>query len=257
MELRNRVALIIGGSGGIGEAIARKFASEGATCAIVASSNIRNANKIAREIKRKSKGYTCDITKPAEVNKLVAKVLKNHGKIDILVNSAGIFVPTPAGGTKTSDLNKMIDVNLKGTLHVINAVVPHMKARKRGNIINMASVAGVRALPQYGVYCASKAAIVMLTKVLATELSRDGIHVNSISPGNTESPMNDYVRNDPEYKPILDFMEKLTPSGRTYSKPEEQAEMALFLASPKTGKAIYGANFVVDEGFAAGLFVAE
>ena len=257
MQLRNKVALIVGGSGGIGEAIARKFASEGATCAIVAGSNIRNANKVAREIKRKSKGYTCDITKPADVNKLVAKVLKDHKKIDILVNSAGIFVPTPAGGTKTSDINRMIDVNLKGTLHVINAVVPHMKARKRGNIINMASVAGVRALPLYGVYCASKAGIVMLTKVLATELSRDGIHVNSISPGNTESPMNDYVRNDPEYKPILDFMEKLTPSGRTYSKPEEQAEMALFLASPKTGNAIYGANFVVDEGFAAGLFIAE
>ncbi len=257
MELRNRVALIVGGSSGIGEAIARKFASEGCTCAVVASSNIRKANKIAREIKRKSKGYVCDVTKPAQVNQLVEKVLKDHKKIDILVNSAGIFVPTRAGETKTSDLNKMVDINLKGTLHVINAVVPHMKARRRGNIINMASVAGVLAVPPYGVYCATKAGIVMLTKVLAVELSRDGIHVNSISPGNTESPMNDYVRNDPEYKPILDFMQRLTPSGRTYSKPEEQAEMALFLASPRTGNAIYGANFVVDEGFAAGLFIAE
>ncbi len=257
MELRNKVALVVGGSSGLGEAIARKFASEGATCAVVASSNIRKANKIAKEIKRKSKGYVCDVTKPAQVEKLVEKVLKDHKKIDILVNSAGIFVPTPAGDTKISDINRMIDVNLKGTLHMINAVVPHMKARKRGNIINMASVAGVRALPLYGVYCASKAAVVMLTKVLATELSRDGIHVNSISPGNTETPMNEYVRNDPEFKPILDFMQKLTPSGRTYSKAEEQAAMALFLASPKTGNAIYGANFVVDEGFAAGLFVAE
>lgn len=257
MELRNKVALVVGGSSGLGEAIARKFASEGATCAIVASSNIRKANKIAKEIKRKSKGYVCDVTKPAQVNKLVAKVLKDHKKIDILVNSAGIFVPTPAGDTKTSDINRMIDVNLKGTLHMINAVVPHMKARKRGNIINIASVAGVRALPLYGVYCASKAAVVMLTKVMATELSRDGIHVNSMSPGNTETPMNEYVRNDPEFKPILDFMQKLTPSGRTYSKAEEQAAMALFLASPKTGNAIYGANFVVDEGFAAGLFIAE
>lgn len=257
MELRNKVALVVGGSSGLGEAIARKFASEGATCAIVASSNVRKANKIAKEIKRKSKGYVCDVTKPAEVNKLVAKVLKDHKKIDILVNSAGIFVPTPAGDTRASDVNRMIDVNLKGTLHMINAVVPHMKARKRGNIINMASVAGVRALPLYGVYCASKAAVVMLTKVLATELSRDGIHVNSISPGNTETPMNETIRTDPEWKPILDFMQKLTPSGRTYSKAEEQAEMAFFLASPKTGNAIYGANFVVDEGFAAGLFIAE
>lgn len=255
MELRNKVALIAGGSSGIGEAIARKFASEGATCAIVASSNVRKANKIAREIKRKSKGYVCDVTKPAQVNKLVEKVLNDHKKIDILVNSAGIFVPTPAGATKTSDLNKMVDVNLKGTLHMTNTVVPHMKARKRGNIINVASAASVCALPLYGVYCATKAGVVMLTQVLATELSRDGIHVNAISPGNTETPMNEYVRNDPEFIPILDFMQKVTPSGRTYSTAEEMADMALFLASPRTGKAIYGANFVIDEGLAAGLFV--
>ncbi|MBN42694.1 MAG: short-chain dehydrogenase [Alphaproteobacteria bacterium] len=257
MELRNKVALIFGGSSGIGEAVARRFASEGASCAVVASSNVRKANKIAKEIKRKSKGYVCNVTKAADVNKTVAKVMKDFGKIDILVNSAGIFVPTPAGGTKQSDLNKMVDVNLKGTIHTINAVVPHMQARKRGNIINMASVAGVRALPMYSVYCASMAGVVMLTQCMGVELARDGIHVNSISPGNTESPMNEYVRNDPEFEPILDFMEKLTPSGRTYSQPEEMANMALFLASPKTGNPIYGSNFVVDEGFAAGVFVAS
>jgi 3-oxoacyl-[acyl-carrier protein] reductase len=255
MELRNQVALIVGGSSGIGEAIARKFASEGATCAIVSSADIGKAKKIADDIKRKSSGYVCNVTKPAQVSKLVEKVLKDHNKIDILVNSAGIFVPTPAGETKISDLNKMVDVNLKGTLHLINAVVPYMKARQRGNIINVASAASVCALPLYGVYCATKAGVVMLTKVLATELSRDGIHVNAISPGNTETPMNEYVRNDPEFKPILDFMEKVTPSGRTYSTAEEMSNMALFLASPRTGKAIYGANFVIDEGLAAGMFV--
>lgn len=256
MELRNKVALIFGGSSGIGEAIARKFASEGATCAIVASSNVRKANAIAREIKRKSKGYVCDVTKPAQVKKLVERVLKDHKKIDILVNSAGIFVPSPAGDTKLSDLNTMVDVNLKGTLHAINAVVPHMKARKQGNIINVASAASVRAFPLYGVYCATKAGVAMLTQVLATELSRDGIHVNAISPGNTETPMNEYVRQDPSFKPILDFMEKVTPSGRTYSTAEEMANMALFLASPKTGRSIYGSNFVLDEGLAAGIFIS-
>jgi len=257
MELRNKVALVVGGSSGLGEAVARKFASEGATCAIVASSNIRKANKIAREIKRKSKGYVCDITKPAQVRKLVDNVLKDHKKIDILVNSAGIFVPSPAGDTKLSDLNTMVDVNLKGTLHTINAVVPHMKARHQGNIINIASAASVRAFPLYGVYCATKAGVAMLTQVLATELSRDGIHVNAISPGNTQTPMNEYVRNDPEFQPILDFMEMVTPSGRTYSTAEEMANMALFLASPRTGKSIYGSNFVLDEGLAAGIFIAQ
>jgi 3-oxoacyl-[acyl-carrier protein] reductase len=257
MQLRNRVALVVGGSSGIGEAIARKFAAEGATCAIVASQNKRKANKIAAEIKRKSKGYVCDITKPGQVNALVAQVLKDHKKIDILINSAGIFVPTPAGATKSKDMNVMIDVNLKGTITMMEAVLPHMKSRKRGNIINVASAASVCALPMYGVYCATKAAVVMLTKVMATEVSRDGIHVNAISPGNTETPMNEYVRTDPEFKPILDFMETVTPSGRTYSTAAEIAETAMFLASPVTGKAIYGANFVIDEGLAAGMFISN
>lgn len=257
MDLANQVALIVGGSSGIGEAIARRFALDGASCAIVASSDARKAEKVAGDIGQKSRGYVCDVTRPAQVAKLVDDVVGRYGQIDILVNSAGIFVPSPAGETKASDMNRMVDVNLKGTLNAINAVVPHMKARKRGNIINVASTAGVCALPLYGVYCATKAAIVMLTKVLATELSRDGIHVNAISPGNTETPMNEYVRTDPQYKPILDFMEKVTPSGRTYSSAEEMADMAMFLASPRTGKAIYGANFVVDEGLAAGMFIAN
>lgn len=257
MELRNKVALITGGSQGIGEEIARTFAAEGATCAVVASSNIRKANKVARELKRKSKGYVADVSKPAEVNKLVEKVIKDFKKIDILVNAAGVFYPTPTGDTKTSDMNRMVDINLKGNWNVTNAVVPHMKGRKQGNIINLASVAGVRALPSYAMYCATKAGIVMMTKALATELSRDGIHVNSISPGNTATPMNEDIRTDPELKPVLDFMEMLTPSGRTYSEPSDIANTALFLASPKTGKAIFGANFVIDEGFAAGLFVAS
>lgn len=257
MELRNKVALITGGSQGIGEEIARTFAAEGATCAVVASSNIRKANNVAKELKRKSKGYVCNVAKPTEVNSLVESVIKDFKKIDILVNAAGVFYPTAAGDTKSADMNRMVDINLKGNWNVINAVVPHMKSHKQGNIINLASVAGVCALPSYSVYCATKAGIVMMTKVLATELSRDGIHVNSISPGNTATPMNEDIRTDPELKPVLDFMEMLTPSGRTYSEPSDIANTALFLASPKTGKAIYGANFVIDEGFAAGLFVAS
>jgi len=256
MDLEGQIAVIIGGSSGIGEAIARRFALDGATCAIVASSDKHKADKIASQIKQGSRGYVCDVTEPVQVQTLVDDVLREHERIDILVNSAGIFLPTPAGETDADDMNRMIDVNLKGTVNAINAVVPHMKARERGNIINVASTAGVCALPLYTVYCATKAAVIMLTRVLATELSRDGIHVNAISPGNTETPMNEYVRTDPQYRPILDFMQKVTPSRRIYSTAQEMADMALFLASPRTGKAIYGANFVLDEGLAAGMFVS-
>ena len=116
----------------------------------------------------------------------------------------------------------------------------------------MASVAGVRALPLYGVYCATKAGIVMLTKVMATELSRDGIHVNSISPGNTETPMNETIRTDPEWKPILDFMQKVTPSGRTYSTADEIAKYFMehyyeqFVQHAKTLQERYGLSERLD-----------
>ena len=260
LNLKGKRCLITGASRGIGECAAEMLAAEGCKVTILARREnllMELADRIESNGLDRPSIVAMDITDKDAPKKIRAAANKAMGGVDILVNSAGIFVPTPAGDTKSIDMNSMIDVNLKGTLNTINAVVPHMKKRKKGNIINMASVAGVRALPLYGVYCASKAGVVMLTKVLATELSRDGIHVNSISPGNTETPMNETIRTDPEWKPILDFMQKLTPSGKTYSSAEEIANTALFLASPRTGNPIYGANFVIDEGFAAGLFVAD
>ncbi len=257
MELSNQVALITGGSQGIGEAIAHKFAGAGAKCAIVASSDVKKAEKIARSVKRGAKAYAANVAKPTEVNKLVDQAIKDFGRIDILVNSAGVFYPTPAGETKTAEMNRMIDVNLKGTWNVVNAVVPHMKARGYGNIINLASAAGVSGFAAYSLYCATKAGIIMLTKSLATELSRSGIHVNTIAPGNTTTPMNEDIRTDPNLKPMLDFITMITPSGRNYSTAEEMANIALFLASPVTGKPMYGAVVTADEGLSAGLFVAS
>jgi 3-oxoacyl-[acyl-carrier protein] reductase len=257
MQLKNQVALITGGSQGIGEAIARKFAAEGAKCAIVASSDINKAGKVARAIKKGAKPYVANVARPAEVNKLVEQVMKDFGRIDILVNAAGVFYPTPTGETKPADMNRMVDINLKGTWNVVNTVVPHMKAQGGGNIVNMASVAGEVAIPAYPVYCATKAGIIMMTRALSVELARAGIHVNAIAPGNTETPMNADIRTDPELRPVLDFMAMLTPSGRTYSTAEEMANVALFLASPVTGKPMHGAVITADEGFGAGLFVAS
>jgi NAD(P)-dependent dehydrogenase (short-subunit alcohol dehydrogenase family) len=257
MELKNKVALITGGSQGIGEAIARKFAAAGAKCAVVASSDVKKAEKVAKAIKGGARAYVANVAKPAEVARLVEKVISDFGRIDILVNAAGVFYPTPAGETKTADMNRMVDTNLKGTWNVVNAVVPHMKKQGAGNIVNMASVAGNVAIPTYPIYCATKAGIIMMTKALSVELARSGIHVNAIAPGNTETPMNADIRTDPELKPVLDFMAMLTPSGRTYSTADEMANVALFLASPVTGKPMHGAVITADEGFGAGLFVAS
>ena len=256
MQLKNMVALITGGSQGIGEAVARKFAGEGAKCAVVASSDVKKAEKVAKAINGGAKAYAANVTKPAEVNRLVEQVIKDFGRIDILVNGAGVFYPTPAGETKPADMNRMVDINLKGTWNMVNAVVPHMKKQGSGNIVNLASVAGELAIPTYPVYCATKAGIIMMTKALSVELARGGIHVNAIAPGNTETPMNADIRTDPALKPVLDFMAMLTPSGRTYSTAEEMANVALFLASPVTGRPMHGAVITADEGFSAGLFVA-
>jgi 3-oxoacyl-[acyl-carrier protein] reductase len=257
MDLKNQVALITGGSQGIGEAIAHRFADAGAKCAIVASADLKKAEKVAKAVRRGAKAYVANVARPAEVNRLVDQVLADFGRIDILVNGAGVFYPTPAGETRTADMNRMVDVNLKGTWNVVNAVVPHMKKRGAGNIINLASVAGELAIPGYPLYCATKAAVIMMTRALSVELARGGIHVNAIAPGNTATPMNEDIRTDPALRPVLDFMAMLTPSGRTYSTAEEMAGVALFLASPVTGRPMHGAVITADEGFSAGLFVAS
>ena len=259
MRFSDKVVLVTGGSQGIGEAVCRRFAAEGAVVAVVASRDRAKAQGVVDAVTAaggRASAHVCDVASVAQIDALVAEVIAAHGRIDVLVNGAGVFYPTRIGETDEAMYDRMVDINLKGQWNMINAVSPHMVSRKRGNIINMASVAGMVALPSYGMYCATKAGIIMLTKCMAVELSRSGIHVNSISPGNTASPMNEDIRTDPELKPVLDFMEMLTPSGRTYSSVEEMANAALFLASPKTGNPIYGANFTLDEGFAAGLFIA-
>jgi len=168
------------------------------------------------------------------------------------VNCAGVFVPTPAGEHADAAVDRTIDINLKGTFNSIDAVVPHMKARHSGKIINIASVAGVMGIGGYAMYCATKAGIVMLTRALACELAPQGININAIAPGNTATPMNADIRSDAAFAPMLQAMAARTPSGRVYSTPAEMAAMAAFLASDEA-RAMHGSTVLMDEGFSAGL----
>ena len=255
MELEGKVAVITGGSSGIGECIAHTFAKEGARVAIIGSADLAKAKKVASAVGKGARGYVCDVRKPAEVKTAVNQIVADLGGIDILVNAAGVFYQTPTGETDPAEIDRMVDINLKGVWHMTSAVVPHLRARKGGSVVNFASVAGLLAIPGYAMYCAVKAGIIMMTKSWALEMSREGIHFNAIAPGNTATPMNLDVRTDPAMKPVLDFMEARTPSGKTYSEPQDMANLALFLASPRTGRSIYGAVFTADEGFSAGLYV--
>ncbi len=255
MKLTDKVALVTGGSSGIGAAISQLFAKEGAKVAVVASSDLAKAQAVVDDITGaggSAQAFATDITKASNVEALVKQVTDAFGGIDILVNSAGVFYPTPAGGTETADGDRMIDINLRALFYMVNAVAPILKERGGGKIINMSSVAGVMGFGTYAIYCATKAGVAHMTKALALELAPSGINVNAIAPGNTATPMNEDIRTDPELKEVYDYMASRTPSGRTYSPAEEMAGIALLLAS-EDGRALHGATIVADEGISLGL----
>lgn len=255
MKLDGKVALITGGTSGIGEACAELFAAEGAEVALVGSSDMAKAQAVAARIAAAggtAKPYVGDLSKVDEIAKLVASVKADFGRIDILVNSAGLFYPTPVGATSEADYDRMMDINLKGMFFSIHEVAPIMIVQGGGRIINISSVAGVMALGTYSAYCAAKAGVNFMTRALAQELAPHGIQVNAILPGNTATPMNENIRTEPELKPMFDAMAARTPSGRTYSEPIDMARAVLFLASDD-GRAMHGGLMVLDEGFSLGI----
>jgi 3-oxoacyl-[acyl-carrier protein] reductase len=145
----------------------------------------------------------------------------------------------------------MVGVNLKGPFFMVDAVAPRMKARRTGSIVNLASVAGLIAAPGYSLYSSVKAAIVMFTKVLALELAPFDVSVNAIAPGNVATPMNEQIRTGEEFDVRRQLIERLTPSNRPFSLPEEIAEAALFLVDGRI-QGMHGTMLVIDEGRSAG-----
>jgi len=253
-KLDGKVAFITGGSQGIGEQTALLFAREGATVAVLASSDLGKAEGVATQIRAaggKASAHAADVRDAAALATVVAEIEKLHGSIDILVNSAGVFPPTPCGSTPDDVYATVMDINVKGTWNAIAAVSPGMRARKTGWIVNVSSVLGAMALANYAVYCASKAAVNMLTRSLSIEFGRDGVHVNAIAPGNTATPMNANLRTEDQYKGFVEAMGARTPSGRTYSKPEEMAQAILYLSCPDS-QPVHGAILTLDEGFSLG-----
>lgn len=255
MRLKNKIALIVGGSQGIGTSIAQRFAAEGAVVGIVASSSLEKAQAVAGEVSKsgaRAFAEVADVRDGRSISAMVHKVLGDQGRIDILVNAAGVFYPVPVDEVNETEVDRMLDINLRGTFLTVGAVAPHMKAARSGKIINISSVAGYMGLTGYALYCATKAGIAAMTRALALELAPHGINVNAIAPGNTETPMNEDIRTDPALKPFLDAMAARTPSGRTYSKPEDMAALAAFLASDEA-RAMHGSTVLADEGFSAGV----
>jgi uncharacterized protein len=190
---RGRTALITGASSGIGRDIALSFARLGVRVAILARRK-DPLSDLADEIRAgggEALILLADVTQRGEVRDAVHRALADFGQLDILVNSAGMVIPAPVESMKPADLQRMLQVNLFGTLHSMQAVIPSMRKAGAGNIVNIASLAGRRGLPPLGGYSASKFALVGLTEALRVDLRGSGIKVSLVMPTVVDTPMTD------------------------------------------------------------------
>lgn len=250
MKLSNMVALVTGSASGIGRGIALEMARQGANI-IVADKNLDGARQVDKEIKsmrRKAMAFQVDVSRSVEVNSLVEAALEKFGQVDILVNNAGGTARERATlfSQSTEEIwDYVLGINLKGVLNCSRAVINHMIERRRGVIINIASIAGVVGSPGRADYSAAKGGIIAFTKALALEVAGHGVRVVAVSPHTIETPRPQNI--SPEYaKYKADQYQKGSPVGRI-GNVEDIAHMAVFLAS---GEASYitGHNFVVDGG---------
>lgn len=253
MKLTGRVAVITGAGTGIGRATALLFAREGAKVVVNYAHSEDEANEVVQKIKAsggEAFAVRADVSKEAEVKKMIDETIKKYKKIDILFNNAGIELQKPITLTSQEEWDRVLDVNLKGVFLCSKHAIPNMEANKKGVIINTASVAGLVGSANLSAYCASKGGVVLLTKTLALELAHQNIRVNCICPGAIETPMiKRFIAQSPDPKEYEQQLNAMHPLGRM-GKPEEIANAALFLASD-CSSFITGHALAVDGGFTA------
>jgi NAD(P)-dependent dehydrogenase (short-subunit alcohol dehydrogenase family) len=249
MSLEGKTALVTGGGTGIGRAIAERFVREGASL-IICGRRREVVEKTAREIRTdggECRGVACDVTREEDLADL-AKTAENHlGGIDILVNAAGImlFKPTVESDRRLWDL--LMDVNAYAPLRVFAHTFDQLKRRGGGAVINISSISGNRPFPGSAVYCASKAALQMLSGVMALEAAEHNIRVNCLSPGLVEdTELGREMFSPKQAEEAYERFKNLHPLGRN-GKPADVAEAALFLAEERSSW-ITGAVIPVDGG---------
>jgi NAD(P)-dependent dehydrogenase (short-subunit alcohol dehydrogenase family) len=248
--LRDRVAIVTGGGDGIGGAISKLFAQHGALVEM-AEKDSERADRTRRSIEEaggRVRVHVVDVTDPSAVERMAADVLDRHGRVDVLINNVGDYRPLVRFEASTPESwNDMYTVNLFHVFAVTRAFLGSMRERGRGSIVNIHSVEGLRGYPGDPVYAAMKAAVAHFTTSLAVSVGRDGIRVNGIGPDLTQSPQVDYLRGFEDHEQLWSSW---APVGRL-GWPEDQARVALFLASDQSGF-ITGHNVPVDGGTKAG-----
>jgi gluconate 5-dehydrogenase len=248
-RLDGRTALVVGGNRGLGFEMAKTLAEAGAAIFIAARDEARNAqsrSRIAEFFGRPCAAEKCDVTDPDSVKSTVAAAVDQFGSIDILINSAGINVRGPIDGVSPEDFEKVQRVNVTGTWLTCREVVPLMKQRRYGRIINIGSMLSVVGMAERTPYAASKGAVIQMTRALAIELAREGITANCIMPGPFATEMNLPLTQHPQR--YAAFVSRI-PMGR-WGELHEIGGLALYLASPASSY-VTGAAFSIDGGWTA------
>ncbi len=246
-RLDGKVALIVGGNRGLGLAMAEALAEAGARISI--ASRDKTNNQQAEELIRTTYDVpcistSCDITQEHNVQQTVQRTIEAFGRIDILINSAGINIRGPIEELSLHDFNQVQQINVTGAWLACREVVPHMKKNGYGRIINVGSMLSLVAIPDRTPYATSKGAIVQMTRSLAIELAKDQVNVNAMLPGPFATEMNLPLTNDPEkYQAFIDKI----PVGR-WGELHEIGGLALYLASPASSY-VTGASFSIDGGW--------
>jgi 3-oxoacyl-[acyl-carrier protein] reductase len=239
-----QVALVTGGSGGIGSAVARELARRGVAVAVHYHKGQTSAEDVCRAIEGaggRAWAVAADLGDAAEAEALVASTVERLGRLDVVVNAAGYFQDQLLGFMKPDDWERMVRTNLTGVFHVCRAAVREMLSRRYGRIVNVASVSAWLCPPGQSNYAATKAGLIALTKSLAKEVGSRGITVNAVAPGFVETPALEQVP-----RKVLD--EQLAHVGlRRAGQPEEIAQVVAFLASAEASY-VNGAVVAVDGG---------
>ncbi len=244
--LKDEVAIVTGAGSGTGRVIALRFAKEGADI-VIPDINLEGAQNTAKEIEalgRKPLAIKTDVSDSTDVDRMVTTTIEKFGKIDILVDNAGIFIQKPLVETTESDWDRVLNINLKGVFLCSKRAVKEMLKQGGGRIINIASVVGYVGFADSSAYCASKGGVINLTREMALELAPKNINVSAIGPGVIETPMTKDMLADDATKQML---VGATPSGRI-GQPEDIANAALFLASDESSF-VNGITLFVDGGW--------
>ena len=252
-SLKNKIALVTGAGSGIGAAIALTYAKAGAFVYVLDRHAEAGAETIAqlRGEGKEAEFILADVSQEAACLQAAERVLQQKSRLDILVNNAGIGCVGTLATTRVEDLDRLYATNVRGVFNMSKAFLPSMQARKHGVIVNLASIGGVLGVRDRVAYCATKFAVVGLTKAMALDHAKEGLRVNAICPGRVNTPfVQERLREYPDPQQAYEDLSATQAMGRM-GKPEEIAAAALYLASDEAAF-MTGHTLLLDGGWAAG-----